>query len=259
MQVNEIGVMLAVGQDPVQNIEKVKSLGLRLVQMGSPGDEWLEEPKRLELKVMLEEAGIEVFTVFVGFEGESYKDIATVRETVGFLNREAREARLQRTCNVCDLAKCLGAKYLASHVGFIPEDVDDPQYAAMVDVVRKIADYCKTLGCSFVLETGQEPARVLVRFIRDVNRENVGVNFDPANMILYGSGDPHEALMMLRDWVVSVHCKDGVPPVEQGMLGSEKPLGKGAVDIPRFISELKSFGYEGPLVIEREIPGPEQV
>jgi sugar phosphate isomerase/epimerase len=129
----------------------------------------------------------------------------------------------------------------------------------MVDVVRKIADYCERMGLAVALETGQEPADVLVGFIRTVGRKNVFVNFDPANMILYGSGDPHDALMKLKDWVVSVHCKDGIGSTEKDKLGTETPLGKGKVDIPRFIRELKSFGYTGPLVIEREISGPEQV
>ena len=259
MEPNEVGIMLAVGEDPIQNIEKVKSLGVRLVQMGSPGDDWLEDPKRGELKKMIDEGGIEVFTVFVGFEGEAYDDIETVKRTVGYLNEEARESRLQRTYKVCDLAKVLGAPYVGSHVGFIPEDAGDPQYDEMVKVVQGIADYCRERGLSVALETGQEPAEVLVRFIGDVDRDNVKVNFDPANMILYGSGDPHEALMKLKSWVVSVHCKDGEWPTEEGKLGTERPLGEGKVDIPRFIRELRSFGFQGPLVIEREISGPEQV
>jgi len=259
MQPNEIGLMLAVGEDPVENIEKVKSLGIRLVQMGSPGDDWLEEPKRSQLKKMIDDAGIEVFTIFVGFENESYADIETVKRTVGYLNREAREARLKRTYKVCDLAKLIGAPYVGSHIGFIPEDKSDPQHDEMVEVVRKITDYCKTLGVKVALETGQEPGDTLVEFIEEVDRDNLFVNFDPANMILYGSDDPHSALIKVKKWVVSVHCKDGIGPTEAGKLGTEKPLGKGDVDIPKFFAELKSFGFQGPLVIEREISGPEQV
>jgi len=259
MQPNEIGIMLNVGQDPVENIAKVKSLGIRLIQLGSPGDEWLREPKRGELKRMIDEAGIDVFTIFVGFEGEAYDDVETVKRTVGYLNAEARESRLERTWECCDLAKFLGAPYVGSHIGFIPEDPDDPQYGEMVVVVQKIADYCRGLGLSVAMETGQEPAAVLVRFMEDVGRDNVFVNFDPANMILYGSADPHEALEMLKDKVVSVHVKDGKWPTEEGQLGQMTPLGRGEVDIPRFIAGLKSFGYRGPLVIEREITGEEQV
>ena len=259
MKPNEIGLMLNVGQDPTQNIAKVKSLGLTLVQMGSPGDDWFEEPKRSQLKKMLDDAGIEVFTVFVGFEGESYADVPTVKRTVGFLDPKAREGRVKRTFRTCDLAKRIGAKYLGTHIGFVPHDPHDPQYDEMVEVVRKIADYGSRIGLGVSLETGQEPADVLVKFIKAVNKNNLTVNFDPANMILYGSGDPHDALAKLKKWVVSVHMKDGVGPTEKDKLGTETPLGQGAVNIPKFVEGLKSFRFKGPLVIEREITGPEQV
>ncbi|HUV40014.1 MAG TPA: TIM barrel protein, partial [Planctomycetota bacterium] len=100
---------------------------------------------------------------------------------------------------------------------------------------------------------------VLLRFIKDVDRKSLYVNFDPANMILYGSGDPHDALTLLKDRIVSVHVKDGKWPTEEGKLGQPTPLGEGQVDIPRFISALKTFKYRGPYFIEREITGAEQV
>ena len=259
MQPNQIGIMLNVGQDPVENIAKVKSLGISLIQMGSPGDDWLVEPKRKELKHMIDAASLEVFTVFVGFEGEAYDDIETVKRTVGYLNVEARESRLERTWACCELAKCLGAPYVGAHIGFIPEDTADAQYGEMVEVVQRICEYGEGLGIAVALETGQEPAAVLKRFMNDVGRDNLFVNFDPANMILYGSGDPHEALALLKDKVVSVHVKDGKWPTAEGQLGEMTPLGEGDVDIPKFIAGLKAFDYQGPLVIEREITGEEQV
>jgi sugar phosphate isomerase/epimerase len=110
------------------------------------------------------------------------------------------------------------------------------------------------------LETGQEPADTLLRFLIDVNRRNLGINFDPANMILYGTGDPVDALGTLAQHVLSVHCKDGDWPPKgvPGALGEEKPLGQGAVGMPRFIQKLKSVGFKGPLNIEREVPDAAQ-
>ncbi|HSW50928.1 MAG TPA: sugar phosphate isomerase/epimerase family protein, partial [Bryobacteraceae bacterium] len=103
------------------------------------------------------------------------------------------------------------------------------------------------------LETGQEPAPVLLRFIQDVGRPNLKINFDPANMILYGSGDPIEALRLLAPYVVSVHCKDGDWPAGANSLGTERPLGEGSVGLERFIATLKEIGYQGTLNIEREV------
>jgi len=126
--------------------------------------------------------------------------------------------------------------------------------------VRRVCDHAADYGQTFALETGQEPARTLLEFFRDVDRPNLRVNFDPANMILYGSGEPVEALGLLAPHVASVHCKDGDWPPEgtPGALGKERPLGRGSVGIERYIGKLKSIGYKGPLNIEREIPNREQ-
>jgi sugar phosphate isomerase/epimerase len=111
---------------------------------------------------------------------------------------------------------------------------------------------------TFGLETGQETADTLLRFIRDVGRKNLNINFDPANMILYGTGDPIDALKKVGKFVVSVHCKDGKWPTQPDQLGEEVPLGEGDVGIDRFIATLKRLGYKGPLTIEREVPDPPQ-
>ena len=113
-------------------------------------------------------------------------------ETVGFRNPKLREERIKKTFQISDFAKELGVNVIAAHVGFIPEDRDDPVYKGMVEAVRKIADYCEKNGQYFALETGQETAEVLLQFIKDVGRDNIRVNFDPANMLFYGSGDPNE-------------------------------------------------------------------
>ena len=259
MQNMEIGVMLAVGEDPNEGVSKVVDLGLKCCQMGSPADEHLQSPRREELRAALEKALITVTTVFVGFEGESYADIETVKRTVGFLERATRPARLERAKRVSDFAKFLGVKRVASHIGLIPEDASDPRHAEMVEAVRELTDYCALNGQVFALETGQEPAESLLPFMKEVGRENLRVNFDPANMIRYGSGEPLRALELLADYVDGVHVKDGDWPRGEGQLGIERPLGEGMVDIPAYIAKLKEIGYTGPLTIEREITGPEQV
>jgi sugar phosphate isomerase/epimerase len=126
--------------------------------------------------------------------------------------------------------------------------------------VRRICDRAARHGQTFALETGQEPARVLLRFIEDVGRPNLRINFDPANMILYGAGDPIEALRLLGPLVASVHCKDGDwPPRETpGALGRERPLGEGSVGIERYVRTLQEIGFRGPLNVERETEDQEE-
>jgi sugar phosphate isomerase/epimerase len=122
-------------------------------------------------------------------------------------------------------------------------------------MVRRVCDHARRHGQTFALETGQERAGVLLEFFRAVDRANLRINFDPANMILYGTGDPIEALRVLAPHVVSVHCKDGDWPPKgvPGALGTERPLGQGAVGIERFVATLREIGFRGPLNVEREV------
>jgi len=253
-----IGVMLGVGEAPEESLQKVLDVGVTSAQMGRPADAWLVPEKAKELKKMIRKSGITITAVFCGFDGESYADIPTVRRTVGFVPKKTRKERLKKAKQIADFAKVLGVKNVAAHIGFVPEDPKDPDYRDIVRTVRKFADYLKKNKQKLTLETGQESGECLLRFIKDILRNNVKVNFDPANMILYGSGDPIEALKLVGKYVAGVHCKDGVPPTKKNQLGTETPLGKGDVGIKRFIQTLHDLGYKGPLTIEREITGPQQ-
>ena len=253
-----IGVMLGVGEAPEESLQKVLDVGVTSAQMGRPADAWLVPEKAKELKKMVRKSGITITTVFCGFDGESYADIPTVRRTVGLVPKKTRKERVKKARQIADFAKILGVKNVAAHIGFVPEDPKDPDYRDIVRTVRKFADYLKKNKQNLTLETGQESGECLLRFIKDTLRSNVKVNFDPANMILYGSGDPIEALEIVGKHVAGVHCKDGVPPTKKNQLGTETPLGKGEVGIKRFIQTLHDLGYKGPLTIEREITGPQQ-
>ena len=188
------------------------------------------------------------------YEGEDYADLQRVHETVGFTTPKYRAERIARTKAVAAFADELGIKAVSCHIGFIPADPADHLYTELLDVTRGICDDLAKRQQNFVLETGQESAAVLLGFLSDVDRTNIKVNFDPANLVLYGFSDPVEALVLLRPWLLSVHCKDGLLPTGPGMLGRECRLGDGDVDFPAFIAELKAMGYTGPLTIEREEP-----
>jgi len=247
----EVGVMFWAGRD---NLEEIASMGVRCGQLGIPGDLDLKAGAARGWKSMLDQAQFTIVTVFAAYEGEDYADIPTVQRTVGFIPHETREVRERRTYEVSDFAAQIGVKSIATHVGFIPEDTSHPDHIAVREMVLRIADYAARHGQTFALETGQEPALVLRRFLTDLGRPNVGINFDPANMILYGTGDPIEALSVLGPLVLSVHAKDGDwPPRDRPQaLGMERPLGQGAVGIPRFLEKLNQIDFRGPLNIERE-------
>ncbi|MDP8979655.1 MAG: sugar phosphate isomerase/epimerase [Acidobacteriota bacterium] len=246
----EPGAMFWAERDHLHEIE---ALGVRCGQLGIAGSVELSAALAKDWRSAFEQHQFTLITVIAAYNGESYADIPTVQRTVGFVPPETRAERELRTLAVSDFAAKLGAPGIGCHIGFVPEDAGDPDYAAVRDVVRRVCEHAARHGQTFALETGQEPAEVLLRFLHDVQRPNLGINFDPANMILYGTGDPIEALDILGGHILSVHAKDGDWPVREGALGTEKPLGEGAVGMERFVAKLREIGFRGPLNIEREV------
>jgi L-ribulose-5-phosphate 3-epimerase len=255
---NEIAVMFWAGGDPATTLRELAEMGIRSGQLGIPGN--FDVQGAPAWKQALSDGDFRVYTVFAAYEGESYADIPTVRRTIGFVPQNTRETRERRTEEVSRFAHAIGVQSIATHIGCIPEDRENPEYLTIVEMVRRVCDYAGQLGQNLALETGQEPAAALKLFLQDVNRPNLGINFDPANMILYGTGNPIEALEILGPHIRSVHCKDGNwPPAGQpDALGEERPLGHGSVDVPGFLRKLKEVGYAGPLAIEREASDPAQ-
>lgn len=249
----EIGLMFWASEDARKTLQQVKQFGLRAGQLGFPGELPLNGAAERWDEALTAEHFTAV-TAVCSYVGEDYTDISSVAGTVGLVPVGTREERIARTKAVSDVARALAIDSVACHIGFVPHQPGDAEYPKIRDAARELCDYCGVNGQSFTLETGQEPARVLLQFIADVDQPNLKINFDPANMILYGTGDPIEALDVLGKHVISVHCKDGDwPPMDQPeALGKERPLGEGSVDVPAFISKLKEIGYRGVLSIERE-------
>jgi sugar phosphate isomerase/epimerase len=238
----------------------IAGFGVRTGQLGVSGEMVLDDAAVAHWKAALTAARFTIVTVVAAYSGEDYADIPTVQRTVGFIPQATRAERERRTLAISDFAARLGVGSIACHIGFVPENEADPDYVAVRDLVRRICDHAAVHGQTFALETGQERAEVLQHFIRDVSRPNLRINFDPANLILYGTGEPIAALRILAPLVVSVHCKDGDwPPAGQpGALGKERPLGRGSVGIERFVATLKELGFPGPLNVEREAENQEE-
>lgn len=254
----KVGVMFWAAPDAAAVVKGVKALGVNCGQLGVAGEYELAG-KAPEWKAAFEAEQFHLSTVFAAYIGEDYADIPTVEQTVGFIPKSTRDEREKRTLELSDFAAELGVKSIACHIGFVPHDKSNPTYIEVRDLVRRICDHTAKYGQSFTLETGQEPAGTLLEFFKDVDRPNLGINFDPANLILYGTDEPIEALGILGKHVISVHAKDGdwPPKGQPGALGTEKPLGTGSVGIPAFVSKLKEIGYNGQINIEREGTVPE--
>lgn len=250
-----IGVFTSIDAGLGVKLEVAQELGVPTIHLHSPAPESRTPERAQAFLKKLKDAGIRVTVVFGGFEGESYADIPTVERTVGLVPRETRAARVREMKEISDFAKVLGCDAVGLHLGFVPHDTGDPLYAEALTLTRDLCDHCQKNGQALHLETGQETAETLARFITDVARPNLFINFDPANMILYGAGEPIEALAVVGRWVRSVHCKDAKWAKNPGQeWGVETPLGEGDVGFDNFLKTLKKIGYNGPLTIEREIP-----
>ncbi len=250
-----IGVFTSIDAGLGVKLEVAHELGVPTIQLHAPKKETRTPEQAKRFLDRLKELGITLTAVFGGFEGESYADIPTVVRTVGLVPPETRAERLVEMKEIADFARVLGCDVVALHLGFIPHDRNDPQYPEIVAVTQELCDHCARNGQRLHLETGQETADALLAFIQDVGRSNLFVNFDPANMILYGSGEPISALRKVGSYVRSVHCKDAKWAANPGKeWGQEVPLGQGDVGIEQFLRTLAELGYNGALTIEREIP-----
>jgi sugar phosphate isomerase/epimerase len=249
----EIGVMLNnLERDRLKAFRVAATCGFRVVHTSALPEGWLTGSERARYVAAARDSGLAIHTMFVGFDGQTYADLPAIRRTVGLVIPELREHRTRVALLYCDLARELGVRSLGAHIGFIPPERCHPEYGALVQALRLILDRCAEHGQTFHLETGQEPAELLLQFIQDVERPNLGINFDPANMILYGTGEPLMALDLLAPHVRGVHCKDALPSSDRAVLGTEVPIGQGAVDFRAMLRKLHLIGYCGPVVIERE-------
>ncbi len=251
-----LGVVIS-GEEPVGALGKVKELGFPTCQFYAPPLEWQTQENALAIREEISKTGVQITSLICAFQGEDYSSLETIRRTVGLVNPNTSKERVDWILTTSDFAKKIEVRVIQGHLGFVPEE-NTPEYDRLIADVRKIADHLKRKEQFFALETGQESGRDLLQLIQDVGRDNVKVNFDPANFLIYNSDEPLAALEVLKDHVVGVHCKDARRPRKAGILGTEVPLGEGEVGIPAFVEKLKEYSYTGPLTIEREISSKEQ-
>jgi sugar phosphate isomerase/epimerase len=251
-----LGLIIAIGKDANAAITKVRDLGLPTCQ--AYVDEF--EPKdATSLRQALDQHKIEATSFVVGGPGREVWDFYDGPLTIGLVPRDTRAARIAHLKKASDFAKQCGSAAVQTHAGFIPENPNDPLYKETIAALREVVGYCKNNGQNFRYETGQETPITLVRAIHDVGLDNQGVNFDLANLILYGKANPVDAIEILAPYIQGIHAKDGLWPTNPRQLGEEVPIGRGKVDFPRIIARLKELKYGGAATIEREISGPRQM
>ena len=252
---SQVGVFLrSTGlSDPAEALSAVKAVGLEMIQISKLPDRFYTPEGAREFDRMMQAAGLRATSVVVVFDGEDYRDLDAVEATVGFRPASLLDARLVYARKCVDFAAALEVKIVTFHMGVLPKDPTDPTYTRMLSAVTSIASYAATRGTSVSLETGQETGEELARFIDAVKGARVGVNFDIANLVLYGMENPPVALRRLLDRVTSVHVKDGIPPTAPRTLGTEVRLGEGRGEVKKCLEILHDSGFSGPLVIENYV------
>jgi L-ribulose-5-phosphate 3-epimerase len=205
-----------------------------------------------------EKMGITISVFWCGYGGKVIWNFYEGQKTIGLIPPETRQERLETLIDGSFFAKELGVSSMATHVGYLPENPYDPNYIGTLEALRNLLGICKDNGITFLFETGQETPTTLLRAIEDLGTANVGINLDPANLIMYGKANPCDAIDVFGKYVKQMHGKDALYPNDGRYLGMEKRLGEGKVNYPLLLKKLKDVGFDGDITIEREIQEGEE-
>lgn len=255
----KVGVLTSLNSKIEENIEKVRDLGLDNCQLKCWNETYLTDEYVERTRNALDKYGITVTGFWCGWCQPAVWNFYEGPLTLGLVPREYRHARMNNVIKGADFAAKLGVTDVITHVGFMPENPATTEYNEIISCLKLI---CKTLLAKnqyFLFETGQETPITLLRAIEDIGTGNVGINLDPANLLMYGKANPVDSLIILGKYVRGIHGKDGEYPTEGKHLGHERPMGEGLVNYPLFIRRLKEIGYDGAITIEREISGEKQI
>jgi len=255
----ELGLMTHLRDDMVTEFKKITDIGIPTCQISCFAEDVVELDKLDNVAdAVAKVPAVRVSSIFVIFKGMTF-NLHTGPSTDGIVPDEHRERRTKLMIESADLIKQLNVQNLTCHVGFIPDDEQDPLYPKFLEAMKIIAHHLEGNDQNFCFETGQEQPSTLKRAIDHVGTDNLFINMDPANLVLYGKANPLDAVAIFGPYVRGLHAKDGLWPNRGEKLGLEVKLGDGAVDFAVLLRRLKACGFPGPVTIEREIKGPQQL
>jgi L-ribulose-5-phosphate 3-epimerase len=255
----KLGLMAFVGRDQklVETFKRIQGFDIPTCQMHCFCDEVDSEFSPDEVLAACDETGMEISAITAGFRGQKYNNIDGPG-TLGLVPPEHRPVRVAELKHFSDAVKPVGVQNIVLHIGFIPDDETDPIYLSFIETMKDVCEYLGNNGQNALVETGSELGSTLRRTIDDIGTGNFFINFDTANVILYGKSNPLDCVELFGEYVRACHMKDGVWPNRDESLGHEVPLGEGQVNFPVLVRRLKEKGFNGPWTIERETKGAEQ-
>ena len=257
---NKLGVLIALRTetDIREEMRKAKEIGCECCQLTVWNMAHYTDAKAAEIVAAAKEFDIEISTLWAGWSGPREWNFTGGPMTLGIVPAAYRMKRTEEILMGADFAVKIGAPRIATHVGFLPENMSDPQYFDILAALRYIAKECQQKGINFLFETGQETPVTMLRYIEELGMENVGINMDTANLILYGKANSADAISVFGKYVMDTHIKDGFYPTNGKKLGKEVKVGDGMANIPLVIERLQEVNYTGNYIIEREISGEQQ-
>ena len=259
-----VGVLIEIFRDTDVDAKfaELRSMGMESCQLVCWDKEIMNRETAEKVNAAAKHHEVDIMAFWCGWEGPRVWDFYDGQLTLGLVPEAFRFERVKMLQKGIAFAAMIHVKDVATHVGYMPENPYDPNYAGVLACLKELVKQCKENGQNFLFETGQETPVTLKRAIQDIEKElgkgNVGINLDPANLVMYGKANPVDALEVFGEYVMGIHGKDGKYPTDGHMLGDEVPLGQGKVNYPAFVAKLKEIGYAGDITIEREISGEEQ-
>lgn len=256
----KIGTLIFLtGQtDPRLEMERLKKLGFECCQLVVWDTGYYSESHAEAVCAAIRDTGVEVSTLWAGWSGPAEWNFSGGPATLGLVPPAYRMKRAEELIAAGAFAARIGVPQVATHVGFLPEDAGHPEYWGIIAILRHIVERYRQLGIRFLFETGQETPVTLLRVIEELGAENVGINMDTANLILYGKANSADAVRVFGRYVRDTHIKDGFYPTDGKKLGCEVKVGEGLANIPEVVRQLRAVGYRGNYIIEREISGDQQ-
>ncbi len=256
----QIGVMINVNKDVdiLAKMQQVKDFDLQSCQLSIWDPTLYTDETAAVIRNAIAATGITVSTLWCGYSGAVEWNFTYGPLTAGLVPQCYRGIREQELLLGSEFAAKIGVDQIATHVGFLPENYFDPDFRGTVGVLRRICNIMKQRGQTFLFETGQETPVTVLRAIEEIGLDNVGINFDTANLMLYGKGNAADAILVFGKYIRDTHIKDGFYPTNGKELGREVAAGEGLANFPLILKRLKDVGYTGPFTIEREISGAEQ-
>lgn len=248
-----VGYLIHLEGDPYEKIREAFSLGFHQGQLSVWDMAYHTQESAERILAACREFDFTVTAIFCGWTGHADWGYPGMYKTLGLIPDELRDARVAEILGGAALAARLGVKNIVTHIGYLPDDPQNETHMAVVRAARYICEQIAKDGQYFLFETGEMIPTTLIRFMTEIGLPNVGVNFDPANLIINGRANPTDAVKRLAPYIRGMHGKDAIHPIGDAPKGKEVKLGEGAVDFPAILSTLKAAGYDGSVTIEYEM------